>query len=72
MTTEEFFNKCRNADFHYQYIDDGPTYRRRRDALMELQKMSNEDPTFAAIYDHWYEFNHIEGPMEPPQMKDYL
>ena len=72
MTIEEYFNRCKAADFHYMYSDDAKVYRERKESLQKLWEDSNGNPQFAAVYDAWYDFNHCECPTETPKLEDYI
>lgn len=51
-TTEyqAYYNRCRNADWYYDYSDDGWMYERGRQQIAKLQSEASEDETKHAIF----------------------
>jgi len=81
MTPTEFFNRCKNHDWYYDFSDDYRVWQRGTAARDELRRLIAEAgadrSVFQAIYDKWrdYMFNGpswgTEKPPEPQPPQTY-
>lgn len=56
MTKEEFFTKCANHDWYYDYSDDHSVWRRGQAAQEILMAEAAKDPAKAKIYADWKKY----------------
>ena len=73
----EYFNKCRNFDWFYDYSDDYRVYSSGRSAMDELIKEYENNPALKPIFDAWHIYNfsgeHFDIAQQPlPVITDYV
>ncbi|NPV00048.1 MAG: hypothetical protein HPY53_01585 [Brevinematales bacterium] len=56
MDKKEYFDRCKEHDWYYQYAEGGTYYRGSANDEF-LRKTAKENPELEAIYDAWYDHN---------------
>lgn len=69
---EQYFNRCANHDWLYEYSDDGSVWRKAKDIDKELLDEANKEPIKMEIYRAWSRHGHAPREIAKPVIEQFI
>lgn len=69
MTNAEFFDLCKNHDWHFVRSNDSKVYIKGKQEMIKINDRIKQNPGFKNIYLAWE--NHIFNGYRKPDLKDF-